>query len=291
MRDGRLGGGTVGGGTGHLPPALLERYVGGGAGLGADAVWAVEVHLEGCAGCRDRLGEVVARRSPATTLLLEQVWTGLAAEVARSPRTPSRRRRLPGRLSRWARWWATPALLPRLGMTVLVVLAAVGLDLADAAGSGRYPSLVLLLAPVAPLLAVAAAWSRGSDPAYELVVASPRAGLDLVLRRTMVVVLAVIPALVVGGWLVGVSPARWLLPCLAFTAGALALGEVVGLQRASTGLALGWAAVVVGPSLVTARPPVLLAAASLPGWAAAIVVVAMVLVVRRGAYTGLASGR
>ena len=51
----------------------------------------------------------------------------------------------------------------------------------------------------------------------------------------------VISVLVVGGWLVGVSPARWLLPCLAFTAGALALGEVVGLQRASTGLALGWA--------------------------------------------------
>jgi hypothetical protein len=74
-------------------------------------------------------------------------------------------------------------------------------------------------------------------------------------------------------------------------AGALALGEVVGLQRASTGLALGWAAVVVGPSLVTARPPVLPAAASLPGWTAAIVVVAMVLVVRRGAYTGLASRR
>jgi hypothetical protein len=110
-------------------------------------------------------------------------------------------------------------------------------------------------------------------------------------RAGDVVVLVVIPVLVVGGWLVGVSPARWLLPCLAFTAGALALGEVVGLQRASTGLALGWAAVVVGPSLVTARPPVLPAAASLPGWTAAIVVVAMVLVVRRGAYTGLASGR
>jgi hypothetical protein len=102
---------------------------------------------------------------------------------------------------------------------------------------------------------------------------------------------AVIPVLAVGGWLVGASPARWLLPCLAFTVGALALGEVVGLQRAAIGLAVAWVAVVVGPSLVTARPPVLLAAASLPGWAVATVVVATVVVVRRGAYTELASGR
>jgi hypothetical protein len=284
-------GGAVGDDTGHLPPALLERYVVDGAGLGADAVWAVELHLEGCGGCRDRLGAVVARHSPATTLLLDRVWAGLAAEVARSPRPADRPRRLPGWLSRWGRWWATPALLPRLGMTVLVVLAAVGLDLADAAAGGRYPSLVLLLAPVAPLLAVAGAWSRGLDPAHELVVASPRAGLDLVLRRTVAVLVVVIPALGAGGWLAGASPARWLLPCLAFTAGALALGGVVGLHRAATGLALGWAAAVVTPSLVTARPPVLLAAASRPGWAAATVVVAVVVVLRRGAYTGLASGR
>jgi hypothetical protein len=261
------------------------------AGIGADAVWAVEVHLEGCPGCRDRLGAVVARRSPATTLLLERVREGLVVEVAGSAQMPTRRRPLPTRLPGRALWWATPALLPRLGMTVLVVLAAVGLDLAEAAATDRYPSLVLLLAPVAPLLGVAAAWSRGLEPAHELVVASPRAGLELVLRRTAAVLAVVIPALGVAGWLVGASPARWLLPCLAFTVGALALGEVVGLHRAATGLALAWAAVVAGPSLLTARPPVLLAAASLPGWAAVTVAVAVVVVVRRRAWTGLASGR
>lgn len=279
------------GGAGHLPPELLEGYVAGAAGLRADVVWAVEVHLEACAGCRARLGEVVARRSPATTLLLERVRGGLAAALDRGPRMPARRAWLPPRLTGWARRWATPALLPRLAMTVLVVLAAVGLDLADAAATGRYPSLVLLLAPAVPLLGVAAAWSRGLDPAHELVVASPRAGLDLVLRRTVAVLAVAIPALALAGWLVGASPARWLLPCLALTAGALALGEAVGLHRAATGLALAWAAVVVAPSLATARPPALLAAATLPGWAVATVVVAIVVLVRRGAYTGLPSGR
>jgi hypothetical protein len=174
---------------------------------------------------------------------------------------------------------------------VLVVLTAVGLDLVDGGAAGRFPSLVLLLAPVAPLLGVAAAWSRGVDPAHELVVACPRAGLDMVLRRTVVVLVVVIPALGVAGWVVGASPAVWLLPCLAFTAGALTLGEVVGLHRAATGLAMSWVAVAVGPSLVMGRPSVLLAAAGVPAWAAVTAAVTAVLLARRRAYTALASMR
>jgi hypothetical protein len=274
----------------HMPVEVLERYAAGEAGAGVqDVWWAVEVHLESCAACRARLAEAVAQRSPQTSLLVEEVEERLIADVARSPRTPVRRW-LPTLPSGWAMWWIAPALFPRVAMTVLVVIAAVGLDLADAA-SGRFPSLVLLLAPVAPLLAVAAAWSRGLDPASELVVASPRAGLDLVLRRTAAVLAVVIPALGVAGWLVGASPAVWLLPCLGFTAGALALGDVVGLHRAATGLALGWAAIVVGPSLIMARPPALLTAVSLPGWAAATAAVAIVVVLRRHGYRGLTSLR
>jgi Putative zinc-finger len=275
-------------GTSHVPAELLDRYASGEAAAGArDAWWAVESHLESCPRCRHRLRETVARTSPATALLLERVQTVLVAEVARSPRMEARRRRPSGR---WA-MWITPTLLPRLAKTILVVLAAVGLDLADEAGAASYPSLVLLLAPVAPLLAVAAAWSRRLDPAYELVVAGPRAGLDLVLRRTVAVLAVVIPVLAVAGALVGASPARWLLPCLAFTTGALALGESIGLHRAATGLALGWAVVVVGPSLASAQAPVLLSAASVPGWALVTVVVAVVLVVRRRAYNSLTSTR
>lgn len=136
-----------------------------------------------------------------------------------------------------------------------------------------------------------AAWSRGLDPAHELACASPRAGLSLVLQRTLAVLAVVLPVLAAGGLLVGASPARWLLPCLAFTAGALALGGLVGLQRAAIGLALGWVAVVVAPSLITARTPVLLAPASLPGWAGLTVVVVVVLVLRGDRYTQLPSGR
>jgi hypothetical protein len=268
----------------HVPTNLLERYAAGETG-GADVWWAVEAHLEACEPCADRLAEVVGRASPATAALLDRAWAGLVAQVAAGANEPSRKRRL-----RWVRRWAAPAFLPRLGMTVLVVLVALGLDLADVA-AGRYPSLVLLVAPVAPLLAVAAAWSRGLDPAYEVVVASPRAGLDLVLRRTVAVLAVVIPLLVLVGWVVGASPARWLLPCLSCTAGALALGELIGLHRAATGLAAAWAVLAVGPSLALGRPSVLLGAAGLPAWAVLFTVLVAVLLVRRHSYTALTSTR
>lgn len=267
--------------TDHVPERMLDRYAARDTGIAADVLWAVEAHLESCPACRARLGDA-AGRSPDTVALLERVRVGLDAELAGAAPVPVRRRRA---------LWVAPALLPRLVMTVLVVLVAVGLDVAGQLTAAGFPSLVLLVAPVAPLLGVAAAWSRGLDPAHELVVASARAGLALVLRRTLAVLVVVIPLLVAAGWLVGASPARWLLPCLAFTGGALALGEVIGLHRAASGLVLVWVAAVVAPSLFTTRLPVVLEPVSLPGWAGVTAVFAIVLVLRRNAYTELPSGR
>jgi len=263
----------------HVPAAVLDRYATGGAGIGADALWAVEAHLEGCAPCRERLGEAVARRSPETMSLLSLVRANLATEVDRSPRMPARW--YPRRVARWA----PPGLWPRLAMTMLVLAAALGLDLVDS--SGLMPSLVLLVAPVAPLLGVAAVWSARLDPVHELVVASPRAGLYMVLRRTLAVLVVVIPALTVAGLMAGASPARWLVPCLAFTAGALALGELIGLHWAAGALALAWTAGVITPSVLFARSSLLLEPASLPYWAGLIAVIAVALVLRRDAYTGI----
>ena len=265
----------------HVSTAALERYATDASGIGADVLWAIEAHLETCARCRERLGDAVARRSPETVSLLAFVQANLSSEVARSPQMPARR--LPRRVSRWA----PPGLWPRLAMTLLVVGAALGLDLAGS--TQAFPSLVLLVAPVAPLLGVAAVWSIGLDPAHELVIASPRAGLWMVLRRTLAVLVVVIPALTVAGWLVGASPARWLLPCLAFTAGALALGELIGLRWAAAALALMWTAGVITPSVLTARTSMLLEPASIPYWAGLVAVIAVALVLRRDAYTGLRS--
>jgi hypothetical protein len=180
-------------------------------------------------------------------------------------------------------------MVSRLTMTLFVVAAALALDLAGS--SLLLPSLVLLVAPVAPLLGVAAVWSAGLDPAHELVVASPRAGLSLVLRRTLAVLAIVIPVLAVAGWLAGASPVRWLLPCLVFTAGALTLGELIGLRWAAGALGLAWTAGVIAPSVLTARISLLLEPASLPYWAGLAAITAIALMLRRDMYTGLRSDR
>ena len=263
----------------HVPAAALRRYATGDPRSRADQVWAVEAHLELCARCRERLGEAVTFHSPETAALVAQVQTRLATEVTRSPQMPTYR--MPRRVSRWA----PPGFWARLVMTLLVLGAAIGLDLAGS--SGLPPSVVLLVAPVAPLLGVAAVWSAGLDPLHELVVASPRAGLFLVLRRTLAVLAAVIPALAVAGWMTGASPATWLLPCLAFTAGALALGELIGLRWAAAALAIVWTVGVITPSVLTARAPVVLEPASLPYWAGLIGVIAVALALRRDAYKEL----
>jgi hypothetical protein len=158
-------------------------------------------------------------------------------------------------------------------------------DLMDSGHSS--PSLVMLLAPVAPVLGVAAAWAKGLDPAYEIVSATPRAGLYLVLRRTAAVLVVVIPLLVLASFAGEVSPALWLLPSLAFTFGTLALGGLIGVGRAAAGLVVAWAMFVVGPSIVKSELPVVLQPVSLPGWGLIVVVCVTVLAVRADTYTRL----
>jgi hypothetical protein len=268
------------GGGAHASEELLARYAAGDPGISPDVLWALEAHLESCAACRG--GLVV---DTGTAALLDRVRDGVATGVATAP-TPARRRWFP----RSARWMA-PTLLRWLAMTGFALVAAVLLDVAAQATDRPGPPLVLLLAPVVPLLGIAAAWARAADPAYELVAATPRAGLYLLLRRTLAVLVVVIPVLAAAGTLVGASPARWLLPCLAFTAATLALGAVVGVPRAAAGLGIAWAVAVVGPSLVTDRMPLVLQPAAAPAWAAVIAAVLLAVALQRNAYTRLPSGR
>jgi hypothetical protein len=150
---------------------------------------------------------------------------------------------------------------------------------------------VLLIAPVAPLLPVAAAWSRYTDPVWELMATVPRTGLWLLLRRTFAALAAVVPVLAVAGWMTGHSPALWLLPGLAFVAGSLALGGMVGVDRAALAMVVTWSAGVVVPSLLGDRLPVVLAGESWPGWAVITVALMAVVVVRAADYRRLGAGR
>jgi hypothetical protein len=138
---------------------------------------------------------------------------------------------------------------------------------------------------------VAASWSRGLDPAYELTASTPRAGLPLVLRRTVSVLAVVVPALLVGGWATGVMAVQWLLPCLAFTSMTLALGGLIGVTRAAVALVVAWTGVVAVPTLATSRTAFALQTDGLPVWGLLIALCAGVVIARRGAYTVLGTHR
>ncbi|MFE9745020.1 zf-HC2 domain-containing protein [Saccharothrix saharensis] len=253
----------------HPRADSIARYA-SGDDLPADVLWAVEAHLETCETCRLRLADVAP---PQVTALTAAVWAGLEPTG-----TPARRRRSFAR-------WATPSFLPWLAMTAFVVLLALAVDglLSDRSTS----SAVLLVAPIVPVLGVAAAWSRGMDPAHELVVSTARAGLQLVLRRTLAVLVVVLPGLLLGGRLTGASPAYWLLPCLAVTSVTLALGGVVGVRRAALVAAACWAVLVVGPAVVVGGVPGVLAPGAAPVWAAVLVGGAAAVVLRSAAYARL----
>ncbi|MDH6623901.1 hypothetical protein M2271_001693 [Streptomyces sp. LBL] len=286
--------------VGHASMRIIKGYARGGTDLAADEVWAVEAHLETCRVCRDRLAAAVGAEVAAVASLVDTVWSGLEPRLAVTATMP-RGRLWSAPLSRWLTRWLTPTMVPWLAMvvgvtllTLLLDLAGTGIGIGSGSGSGSGSgevSLVLLFAPVLPVLGVAASWSRGLDPAYELTASVPRAGLHLVLRRTASVLGVVVPGLLVGGWVTGVMVAQWLLPCLAFTATTLALGGVVGVTRAAVVLAAVWAAVVVAPTLATSRTTFALQPAGLPAWGLVLALGIGVVIARRGAYSVLGAHR
>jgi hypothetical protein len=263
--------------TAHHPSEqMLRRYARGDDDMPADQLWAVESHLETCAPCRGRLAP-----DPIATA----VWADLAPLIDRTPqmpRTRAWRRRVHG--------WVSPVAGPWLAMIFVVTAAAVALDRVGAAADDRV-SLVLLIAPVLPVLGVAASWGRALDPAYELTAATPRAGLPLVFRRTASVLAVVVPVLTAASLLTGLGLSRWLLPCLAFTAGTLALSALIGITRAAVSLIVAWVVVIVAPTIAFSRTSTALDLVATPFWAGALVLGLAVITVRRMAFTRLEANR
>ncbi|MER7754839.1 zf-HC2 domain-containing protein [Kitasatospora sp. NPDC097643] len=270
----------------HASMRLIDDYARGDTTIAADTVWALEAHLETCAPCRGRLAASVATEAPDVAALLGTVRAALEPQLDAAVRAPRRRR------PRWVSTWLTPAVAPWLAMTVLVTLTALLLDAIASPTFFGGASPVLPIAPVLPLCGVAASWSRGLDPAHELTASTARFGLPLLLRRTTAVLLVVLPGLVTWGWLTGtMTAAQWLLPSLAFTSTALALGSVIGVTRAAAGLAAAWGVVVVVPAWATGHVPLalrlLLQHDRLPGWGLVLALGAAAVIARRNAYSTL----
>ncbi|MCY1144969.1 zf-HC2 domain-containing protein [Actinoplanes sp. Pm04-4] len=256
--------------TEHIPTPSLTSYTANARDLDDATVWAVEVHLENCAECRAKLAELAA---PPLLTLLDDVQVMIDRGVRTGPE-PVRRRTWRRLAHRWAVW----SVIPWVTLVFSAVLAAFLLD----REFPQRPSLVLLLAPVAPLAGLAIAWSRRSDPAWEITVGTPRAGLEMLFRRTVVVLATVLAPLAVAGWRLDMNPTLWLLPSLAFTAATLLLGGLIGVTRAAALLSAGWLLAVALPAILTSDLPVVVRPASLPVWALAALVGAALAVLRAG---------
>ncbi|MFB8037396.1 zf-HC2 domain-containing protein [Streptomyces sp. NPDC056004] len=297
----------------HVSEELAGRYAAGS--VPETDAWSVEKRVEACGGCAARLSAAVRAR-PEARAVLDAVRAGvLAAVVAEAvtaegatAREPARgaRRRSPGAATRTGRllWAAGPALRgPWLLALVLVALGAVALAYGAGAGAGEAARpLLLVVAPVLPLAGVALSYGRHADPMHEITAATPSGGVRLLLTRTAAVLAVSIPALTLAGAALPASAGRpgaaaWLLPGLAMTLAALALGSYVGCRTGATSVAVAWAAAVVLPAFAASPPASVAAAASAAryfagpaaqaGWAAGALVCAALLAVRRRSFDHL----
>lgn len=291
----------------HAAPALLAAYAGGRAGP-VDS-WSLEMHLVSCALCR---AELALAMRPAEQATLQAVRARVVADTRSSPQPSTswthRTRALLG--PDVPRAWSARARLvlqpAALAAVLVAVLLAVGLDLLTRTGGpagGTGGGLLWLLAPALPLSGVALCSVAAGDPCGEAILATPSAGLRLTLWRTLAVLAVAVPAAIAIGVAIGApQPGLWLLPCLALTITALALGTVIGLERAAAVSGGAWCALVLGPALLeqgglglTALQSVAAAATDAPAvgpvaqglWATTAVTAALVLLHRRASYEHL----
>ncbi|WAZ21763.1 zf-HC2 domain-containing protein [Streptomyces cinnabarinus] len=275
----------------HAPDTLIARYTEGT--LPDSDACSLEKHLESCTACAVRVSRAV-RATGAGPALAEVREAVLGAAPVTAPKPV--RVRTPRLL-----WAAAPAVRGAwLPAVLLVALGAVAL--AYGAGFAGARPLLLAVAPVVPVAGVALSYGRHADPLHELAASTPSAGLRLVLTRSAVVLAVSLPLLTLAGLLLPSSgapgAAAWLLPGLALTLAALALGGWLGLRTATAVTGGGWLCAVLAPALAAPDGAVSrhladqLSAyvggpATQSGWAAAAALCAALLAARRTAYDRL----
>ena len=222
----------------HVDERLWAAYAQGRLDIVAEA--SVDAHVTGCATCREAAGTLVA---PAELALL---WETVRSEVTRP--------RLPWTL-RWLRRVGVPdddlvLLAASDGLALPWALAVAG-ALACAVLTGLVPARqdvsFLLLAPLIPVLAVAAAYDA-IDPLRGLAAATPYSKLRLAMMRTTATLVVALPVVLAVGMAVpGLEPLAWtwLLPSLAMTTTTLVLVTWLAPWAACGVVAATWAAVVL----------------------------------------------
>ena len=224
----------------HAGPDLLEGYLAGR--LDAVVGASVEQHVTRCAECRTAVAPLLAAPT------IERTWDGIRTRVEIPPLPyPIRLARRCGLPEPTAVLLAATASL-RGAWLVGAFLSLTFATLAAVVTNGSTLAPFLLVAPLAPVLGVAAGYGPRQDPVEALVATAPYGRSRLILLRTLAVLVSVLPVTVLLGlavpgplWLAG----AWLGPALALVPVLLALAGFVGPRTAAAVVTLGWVGVVL----------------------------------------------
>lgn len=231
---------------GHLDDDVLRTYA--AEPLPAATAALVDLHLDRCARCRERLSEL----EPGQTTVglwqqvdrrLDEPTRSLLERCALRLGVPEYATRLCAAVPslRWS-WWG--------GAAFLLILAAVVGRWAEATSA---PLLFLAVAPALSAVSVAVVTGQRFDPAYAWLVVAPLNGFTVVLVRAAAV--QAMAVVLTGACAVALPLAvpyllGWLVPSLMLTAVCLALSSRTDAARAVLLTLAAWA---VGLA-VTYRP-------------------------------------
>lgn len=226
--------------TWHADGDLLAAYVTGR--LGAIEGASVEQHLARCAECR------AATTNHVDPRLLARGWEGVR-DTVQSPPLPVliRLARRCGLAEPTSVVLAATASL-RTAWIVGAFVALAFTTLAVGLAGEDLLAPFLLVAPLVPVIGVAAAYGPQQDPLETLVVTAPYGRTRLILVRTLAVLGSVLPfSVVLGLFLPGPAwlAAAWLGPALALVPILLALSSFVGPRTGVALVAMAWSGVVV----------------------------------------------
>jgi hypothetical protein len=224
----------------HVDEDLARRYADGQVGMALAA--SVDVHVISCAECRQTVAGTVPDER------LSGIWDAITGEIdAPRPRLVERILTRLGMAEDTARLVVTTPSL-RLGW-----LASVGLMLAFASIAAEYGDrgrlLFLTLAPLLPVVGVAAAFAAPVDITRPFVAPTPYSKFRLLLIRSLAVLATSIALSALSGLTLlddGYLAVAWLLPAFALTTVTLALSSRFDPAYAGGAVVVAWLAVTWG---------------------------------------------
>jgi hypothetical protein len=227
----------------HVDAVTADRYVRAETDRPTSA--SIEAHVVACSACQAIVGAAVDGGLLAS--VMKAIDDALDQPQLRSIERGLRRIGVSDTASR-----IVAATTRAHWAFLFVVAASVGLALLSASSSGNRGDLAfsvfLVVAPLGPLLATAAAFGRWVDPTYAITKSTPLPVLRIVLIRTVSGVVPAIvltalatPLLIDRGWLA----VGWLIPSLALASAVLALSSWLEVELATLLIVLVWIAVLL----------------------------------------------